>query len=122
MYFYCDTWFFWSEIITVHYKSFIFGIEDIKFDNKTKFFLDISKGKNTKYEISKCSIESGKTVLDSLNLALDLVKSKKINAINFGPFNKTSMHLAGSKYEDELHLMADKLNVKNFFCEFIFNS
>ena len=94
------------------------NFEDVKFDNKTKFFLDISKGKNKKYEVSKCSKESGKTVLDSLNLALDLVKSKKINAINFGPFNKTSMHLAGSKYEDELHLMADKLNVKNFFCEF----
>ncbi len=31
---------------------------------------------------------------------------------------KTSMQLGGSKYEDELHLMADKLNVKNFFCEF----
>ena len=28
------------------------------------------------------------------------------------------MQLGGSKYEDELHLMADKLNVKNFFCEF----
>ena len=94
------------------------NFKDVKFDNKTKFFLDISKGKNKKYEVSKCSKESGKTVLDSLNLALDLVKSKKINAINFGPFNKTSMHLAGSKYEDELHLMADKLNVKNFFCEF----
>ena len=47
-----------------------------------------------------------------------MVNLKKINAINFGPFNKTSMHLAGSKYEDELHLMADKLNVKEFFCEF----
>ncbi len=97
---------------------FVNSFEDVKFDNKTKFFLDISKGKNKKYEISKCSKESGKTVLESLNLALDLVKSKKINAINFGPFNKTSMHLAGSKYEDELHLMADKLNVKDFFCEF----
>ena len=56
--------------------------------------------------------------MNALNLALDLVKSKKIDGINFGPFNKTSMKLGGSKYEDELHLMADKLEVKNFFCEF----
>jgi len=98
--------------------KFADNIDDVKFDDKTKFFLDISKGKNKKYEVSKCSKESGKTVLDALNLALDLVKSKKIDAINFGPFNKTSMHLAGSKYEDELHLMADKLNVNEFFCEF----
>tara|TARA_Y100000590_G_scaffold467840_1_gene648203 strand:- start:1217 stop:2212 length:996 start_codon:yes stop_codon:yes gene_type:complete len=90
----------------------------INFDGKTKFFLDISTGKNHKYELSKCSAESGKSVLNALNCALNLVNSKKINAINFGPFNKTSMHMAGSKHEDELHLMAEKLNVKTFFCEF----
>ena len=53
-----------------------------------------------------------------MNYALDLTKSNKIHAINFAPYNKTSMKLAGSKYEDELHLMADKLEVKDFFCEF----
>ena len=53
-----------------------------------------------------------------MNYALDLTKSNKIHAINFAPYNKTSMKLAGSKYEDELHLMADKLKVKDFFCEF----
>ena len=28
------------------------------------------------------------------------------------------MKLGGSKFEDELHLMAKKLEVENFFCEF----
>tara|TARA_Y100000590_G_scaffold38074_1_gene40931 strand:- start:3150 stop:4145 length:996 start_codon:yes stop_codon:yes gene_type:complete len=98
--------------------KYVNNFDDINFDNKTKFFLDISKGKNSRYEKAKCSFQSGKSVLDSLNLALDLAKSKKIDAINFAPFNKTSMKLGGSKYEDELHLMADKLDVKNFFCEF----
>ncbi len=98
--------------------KYVNNFDDINFDNKTKFFLDISKGKNSRYEKAKCSFQSGKSVLNSLNLALDLAKSKKIDAINFAPFNKTSMKLGGSKYEDELHLMADKLDVKNFFCEF----
>ena len=98
--------------------EFIETLDQIKFDGKTKFFLDITKGRNFSYEISKCSSESGKSVLNALNLALDLVKAKKIDAINFGPFNKTSMKLGGSKFEDELHLMAEKLEVKNFFCEF----
>tara|TARA_Y100000816_G_C26066088_1_gene560297 strand:+ start:83 stop:1078 length:996 start_codon:yes stop_codon:yes gene_type:complete len=98
--------------------KYVNNFDDINFDNETKFFLDISKGKNSRYEKAKCSFQSGKSVLDSLNLALDLAKSKKIDAINFAPFNKTSMKLGGSKYEDELHLMADKLDVKNFFCEF----
>jgi 4-hydroxythreonine-4-phosphate dehydrogenase len=98
--------------------KFIETIDEIQFDEKTKFFLDITKGRNHSYELSKCSSESGQSVLNALNLALDLAKSKKIDAINFGPFNKTSMKLGGSKFEDELHLMADKLEVKNFFCEF----
>ena len=51
-------------------------------------------------------------------MALELAKEKKIHAINFGPFNKTSLKLGGNKYSDELHLMAEKLEVKNFFCEF----
>jgi len=98
--------------------KFVKDFNEVKFDGKTKFFLDISAGKNQKYETGKCSSESGKSVLKALDCALELAKLKKINAINFGPFNKTSMKLAGSKYEDELHLMAKKLNVKSFFCEF----
>ena len=97
---------------------FIETIDEIKFDEKTKFFLDITNGRNFIYQTSKCSSESGQSVLNALNQALDLVKSKKIDAINFGPFNKTSMKLGGSKFEDDLHLMAKKLEVENFFCEF----
>ena len=92
--------------------------DEINFDKKNKYFLDISKGKNQDYNLSECSAESGETVLNALNLALELAKEKKIDAINFGPFNKTSLKLGGCKFDDELHHMADKLNVKSFFCEF----
>ena len=101
-----------------HNLNFVEKFEEINFEKGNKFFLDISKDKNINYKLSECSAESGKTVLDALNYALDLTKSNKIHAINFAPYNKTSMKLAGSKYEDELHLMADKLEVKDFFCEF----
>ncbi len=92
--------------------------DDIDFTEGNKFFLDISNGKNHSYTFSECSKEAGKSVLDALNLALDLAKQNKIQAINFGPFNKTSMIMGGNKHSDELHLMAEKLEVKNFFCEF----
>lgn len=101
-----------------HNLNFVEKFEEINFEKGNKFFLDISKDKNINYKLSECSAESGKTVLDALNYALDLTKSNKIHAINFAPYNKTSMKLAGSKYEDELHLMADKLEVKDYFCEF----
>ena len=91
--------------------------DQIQFNGQTKFFLDISNGKNRTYKLSKNSAHSGESVIEALNCALELAKQKKIGAINFGPFNKTSLKLAGSKYEDELHLMADKLEVKDFFCE-----
>ena len=92
--------------------------DEIDFSQDNKFFIDISNGKNHSYILSECSKESGKSVLDALDLALDLAKQNKIQAINFGPFNKTSMSMGGNKYSDELHLMAEKLDVKNFFCEF----
>ncbi len=92
--------------------------DQINFKNNNKFFLDLSKGKNHQYKIAECSKESGESVLQSLNLALDLAKQNKIHAINFGPFNKTSMIMGGNKHSDELHLMAERLNVESFFCEF----
>ncbi len=100
-----------------HNLNFVEKFEELNFEKGNKFFLDISKGKNINYKLSECSAESGETVLNALNSALDLTKSNKIHAINFAPYNKTSMKLAGSKYEDELHLMADKLEVKDYFCE-----
>jgi len=101
-----------------HNLNFVEDFDNIDFAKGNKFFLDISKGKNHKYKLSECSKEAGESVLASLNLALKLAKENKIHAINFGPFNKTSLKLGGNKYSDELHLMAEKLEVKNFFCEF----
>ena len=98
--------------------KYVDNFDQINFEEGNKFFLDISNGKNHSYKLSECSKESGESVLSALNLALELAKENKIHAINFGPFNKTSLKLGGNKYSDELHLMAEKLEVKNFFCEF----
>ena len=101
-----------------HNLKLVDDFDKIDFQNGNKFFLDISNGKNHNYKLSECSKESGESVLSALDLALDLAKQNKIHAINFGPFNKTSLKLGGNKHSDELHFMAEKLNVKNFFCEF----
>jgi len=98
--------------------KYVDDFDQINFEEGNKFFLDISNGKNHSYKLSECSKESGESVLSALNLALKLAKENKIHAINFGPFNKTSLKLGGNRYSDELHLMAEKLDVKNFFCEF----
>ena len=63
-------------------------------------------------------MRSGESVLEALDLALTLAKEKKIDAINFAPMNKTSLKLGGNKHSDELQLMAEKLEVNSFCCEF----
>ena len=59
-----------------HNLKFVEDFNEINFDDGNKFFLDISKGKNHDYKLSKCSKESGESVLSALNLALELAKEK----------------------------------------------
>ena len=92
--------------------------DQIDFNKTNKVLLDISKGKNHKYKLAEPSKESGESVLEALDLALTLAKEKKIDAINFAPMNKTSLKLGGNKHSDELQLMAEKLEVNSFCCEF----
>ena len=100
-----------------HSIDYVENFDEINFENSNKYFLDISEGKNHSYNIAECSEEAGKSVLDALKLSLDLYKEKKIDAINFAPFNKTSLKMGGNQFSDELHFMADQLGVKDFICE-----
>ena len=98
--------------------KFVADFNEVKFDDKTKFFLDISKGTNRTYKRGEVSAESGKSVLEAMDYALDLAKEKKIDAINFGPMNKTSLMMGGCQYNDEHDFMQNKLEMKEFCCEF----
>jgi len=101
-----------------HELEIVKDFNQIDFNKSNRFLLDISKGKNHKYKIAEPSKESGESVLEALDLALSLAKEKKIDAINFAPMNKTSLKLGGNTHSDELQLMAEKLEVESFCCEF----
>ena len=101
-----------------HQLEIVEDFDQIDFKKSNRFLLDISKGKNHKYKIAEPSKESGESVLEALDLALTLAKEKKIDAINFAPMNKTSLKLGVNTHSDELQLMAEKLDVKSFCCEF----
>jgi 4-hydroxythreonine-4-phosphate dehydrogenase len=101
-----------------HQLEIVEDFNQIDFNKSNRFLLDISKGKNHKYKIAEPSKESGESVLEALDLALSLAKEKKIDAINFAPMNKTSLKLGGNTHSDELQLMAEKLEVNSFCCEF----
>jgi len=98
--------------------KFVENFDEIEFDDKTKFFLDISKGTNRIYKYGEVSAESGASVLEAMDKAMELVNSKKIDAINFAPMNKTSLMMGGCPYNDEHDYFQNKLNMKEFCCEF----
>tara|TARA_B100000614_G_scaffold30061_1_gene23441 strand:+ start:1191 stop:2177 length:987 start_codon:yes stop_codon:yes gene_type:complete len=98
--------------------KFVNNSKDVVFDDKTKFFLDISKGTNRTYKYGQVSPESGESVLEAMDEAMDLANNKKIDAVNFGPMNKTSLIMGGCPYNDEHDYFQKKLKMKDFCCEF----
>ncbi len=55
------------------------------------------------------SAASGHYIFETLRIALDLARKGEVDALCFGPLNKTSLHLAGMTHEDELRWFADEL-------------
>lgn len=53
---------------------------------------------------------AGREVLTSLMNAIDLAKSGKVDGIVFAPFNKESMHRAGSPHYSELELFKEQFD------------
>ena len=49
---------------------------------------------------------------------MDLANNKRIDAVNFGPMNKTSLIMGGCPYNDEHDYFQKKLKMKDFCCEF----
>lgn len=64
------------------------------------------------------STEAGRSVLTSLDAALDAVKAGVCDGILFAPFNKHALRMAGMTEEDELRYMQQRLAVEGFVCEF----
>ncbi|WP_271272672.1 4-hydroxythreonine-4-phosphate dehydrogenase PdxA [Aliamphritea hakodatensis] len=60
----------------------------------------------------------GGSVIQVLDLCLDAVIGRDIDAICFAPLNKQAMKLSGMPFEDELQYFADRLKVTNFYSEF----
>lgn len=67
--------------------------------------------------VAEVSRASGRSVLTTLDKALDLVAAGVIDAIVFAPFNKAALHAAGMTQDDELNYMAATLGVESYICE-----
>jgi len=67
--------------------------------------------------LAAVTLANGRSALSNLNCALSLARDGIIDAITFGPFNKAALITAGLGHEDELHYMAEFLNVKGYISE-----
>ena len=67
--------------------------------------------------VAEVTEAGGTSVLRTLDRALDLTTRGSLDAVVFAPFNKAAMHLAGLGHDDELHYMAEKLQVEGYISE-----
>ncbi len=67
--------------------------------------------------VAEATKASGRSVLRTLELVLDLARDSIVDGFVFAPFNKEAMHLAGLEFSDELHFMADRLGLDTPFSE-----
>lgn len=68
-------------------------------------------------QIAEVSAEGGRASLRSLDRAVDLTTEGLVDAILFGPFNKTSLHLGGMDVEDEHRYLAKYLGFTGYHSE-----
>lgn len=60
---------------------------------------------------------AGRSVMTTLDLAMDLALEGKIQGICFGPFNKHALHLGGFEYSGEIDYFAARLDYNGPYCE-----
>ncbi len=67
--------------------------------------------------VGEVSEASGRSVLATLDLALDAARDGLVEGLVFAPFNKAALCAAGLKQDDELHYIAERLGVESYISE-----
>jgi len=87
-------------------------------DRKPGFVQLLPSSENAQHiTLKEVSAAAGARVIHQLSRALSMARSQEINAILFGPLNKTSLKLAGMNHEDELRWFATELGFDGFTSE-----
>lgn len=68
--------------------------------------------------LAQSSESSGRAALRGLLIAAEAARLGHVQGIVFAPLNKHSLRLAGMSQEDELRMLAERLEVGGFVCEF----
>ncbi|MFS4438167.1 4-hydroxythreonine-4-phosphate dehydrogenase PdxA [Paracoccaceae bacterium GXU_MW_L88] len=93
------------------------GREDWKAPEEGVAWLETETIAPEEIEVAKETTPSGRSVLETMDIALEMLQAGQIDAFVFAPFNKAAMHLAGLTHSDELHYMGEKLGVSDYLSE-----
>jgi 4-hydroxythreonine-4-phosphate dehydrogenase len=91
--------------------------ESLAWDDDTIPWIETDFCKAEDIQRATVSKLAGNSALRTLDRALDLAANGQVDGVMFGPFNKAALIAAGMGHEDELHYMAERLGVSNYFCE-----
>lgn len=84
----------------------------------TPLFVSVDSIVPEQVTVGTATSAGGASVLKILNMCMDAVVARHIDAICFAPLNKHAMKQSGMIFEDELHHFAHYLGVSSYFCEF----
>ena len=67
--------------------------------------------------VARVDKHCGRSALENLSTALEFLRNDIVDGLVFAPFNKEALHLAGMGHGDELHFIAEYLQVGNYISE-----
>jgi 4-hydroxythreonine-4-phosphate dehydrogenase len=94
------------------------SLDGLDFSAGKPLFYDFRGATEGLFERAVATVKGGRYCLDTLDVALTQTSTGALDAILFGPLNKSSMHMAGMAHNDELHWFAERLACPGPFCEF----
>jgi 4-hydroxythreonine-4-phosphate dehydrogenase len=103
-------------VVSDNELPFARNIEKIGMDGPP-VLLDVPNVNLTKLKPGQVSAYAGKATLETLGVAVDLARERKLDGLCFAPLNKESLSLGGNVHGDDMRLFADLLGCTGSFGE-----
>ena len=112
----------WEEGMRIAGKQIDYTVatdpQSATFDDNTPALVDFRLPDDATFSRAQASEQGGRYSLEAFKVALALTKANETQAMLFAPVNKTSLHMAGMKTNDEMEWFAQQLDFTGQFCEF----
>jgi len=93
------------------------GFENADFSGSRPVLCDYRSAVKGQFTDAQATAEGGRYCLETMQMALDLARDGRTDAVCFAPLNKAALHLAGMTESDELHWCARRLGFEGYVWE-----